>query len=234
MAEAVARQRALLDAEDIRRAITRIAHEIVEANRGVDDLVLVGMHTRGVPLARAPRRRDIRLRGRAKCRSGAIDIGLYRDDLPPARHATQPPAQRHSDRHRGQGRRPGRRRALHRAHRPRRPRRARRLRPPARIQLAVLVDRGHRELPIRADYVGKNIPTSLAEEVSVRLAEIDGRDEVDPEAEGIAMVTQKRSSGRAAGRRRPPTGDLETPPRPRPRRLHASTKSSTCSTPPTR
>jgi pyrimidine operon attenuation protein/uracil phosphoribosyltransferase len=165
-----------MSADDVRRAITRIAHEIVEHNRGTGDLVFVGMRTRGVPLAQ---------RIAAAIRSfegetvpvGSLDIGLYRDDLP-HRGATvtiQP-----SDLPDITGKRvvivddvlyTGRsvRAALDALIDYGRP---------ERIQLAVLVDRGHRELPIRADFVGKNIPTSRIDDVQVRLAETDGDDEV--------------------------------------------------------
>ena len=165
----------VLTSEEIRRALTRIAHEILERNRGARDVVLVGTHTRGVPLAR-------RLAGLIKefeghdVSVGALDIGLYRDDISggvrPMMRATELPVDI-------QGRRvvlvddvlyTGRtiRAAMDALTDFGRP---------SEIQLAVLVDRGHRELPIRADYVGKNVPTSLAEEVEVRVVEIDGSDE---------------------------------------------------------
>jgi pyrimidine operon attenuation protein/uracil phosphoribosyltransferase len=170
-------RREILTADDLRRAIARIAHEVLERNRGSQDLVLVGIQTRGVHIAR-------RLAGSIHTFEGftppigSLDPRLYRDD--PEQAAGQPvrptvipvPIEE----------RPvvlvddvlytGRtvRAALNalldfgRA---------------SRIQLAVLVDRGHRELPIRPDYVGKNIPTGRDERVHVRLAEVDGTDGVD-------------------------------------------------------
>ena len=162
----------IMSAEDIRRAITRIAHEIVEHNRGTADLVFVGMLTRGVPLAH---RISEAIAGfeHDEVPVGSLDIGLYRDDLT-ERGATvsiQP-----SDLPEVAGKRvvlvddvlyTGRtvRAALDALIDYGRP---------ERIQLAVLVDRGHRELPIRADFVGKNIPTSRADDVQVRLSETDG------------------------------------------------------------
>ena len=120
---------------------------------------------------------------------GTLDIGLYRDDLTTRGPSVEHPAERPA-RHRRQARRARRRRALHRPHRPRRARRAHRLRPPARIQLAVLVDRGHRELPIRADFVGKNIPTSPGDDVQVRLDETDGEEYVRVAAREEAEVVR--------------------------------------------
>jgi pyrimidine operon attenuation protein/uracil phosphoribosyltransferase len=172
-----ARSRLLLDAEEIRRAITRVAHEIVEANRGTEDLVLVGMRTRGFPLAERLAKAIDSFEG-TSVPVGALDIQLYRDDLTQlgTRTALQP-----SDIPTDiEGRSvvlvddvlyTGRsiRAALDALVDYGRPR---------RVQLAVLVDRGHRELPIRADFVGKNVPTSLSEDVKVCLEEVDGRDEV--------------------------------------------------------
>ena len=169
--------RPVLDAADVGRALTRIAHEIVERNHGADDVVLLGIPTRGVTLARRIAGRIEGIEGRP-VRTGSLDVTMYRDDL------------------RMRGVRPleetdipadgiddcvvvlvddvlfsGRtvRAALDAMGDIGRPR---------AVQLAVLVDRGHRELPIRADYVGKNIPTSLRETVHVLLEEIDGRDSV--------------------------------------------------------
>lgn len=167
----------LLDATDVRRALTRIAHEILERARGADDLVLLGIPTRGVPLAHRLAARIAEVEG-SEVPVGSLDITMYRDDLRlhPARalERTELPA----------GGVEGRtvvlvddvlysgrtiRAALDALGD---------LGRPARVQLAVLVDRGHRELPIRADYVGKNLPTSLAERVHVLLAEQDGEDSV--------------------------------------------------------
>jgi pyrimidine operon attenuation protein/uracil phosphoribosyltransferase len=166
----------IMSADDIRRAVTRIGHEIVENNRGTDDLVFVGMRTRGVPLAG-------RIAGaiaefeRVDIPIGSLDVGLYRDDLTErgASVSIQP-----SDLPEIAGKKvilvddvlyTGRtvRAALDALIDYGRPR---------RIQLAVLVDRGHRELPIRADFVGKNIPTSRYDDVQVRLAESDGEEYV--------------------------------------------------------
>ena len=160
---------------DVRRAITRIAHEIVEHNRGTDRLVLVGMRTRGVPLAR--RIAEAIAAFEAAVPVGSLDIGLYRDDLVDRGHAVsiQP-----SDLPDVRSKRvvlvddvlfTGRtvRAALDALIDYGRP---------ENIQLAVLVDRGHRELPIRADYVGKNIPTQRTDDVEVRFEETDGEDGV--------------------------------------------------------
>ena len=169
----------VMDADRIGRTLTRIAHEIVERNKGVDDLALVGVRTRGVPIARRIARalRDITS---VEIPTGALDITLYRDDL--MRHAVGPqPVVRRTEIQFSIDNRKillvddvlytGRttRAALDALIDYGRPK---------AIQLIVLVDRGHRELPIKADYVGKNLPTSLEESVQVRLQEIDGRDEV--------------------------------------------------------
>ena len=174
----------VMDADRMSRTLTRIAHEILERNRGVEELAIVGIRTRGVPLARrlADTIRDI---GRHEVPTGALDITLYRDDL--MRHAIGPqPVVRSTDIGFSIDDRKillvddvlftGRtiRAALDALIDFGRPK---------AIQLAVMVDRGHRELPIKADYVGKNLPTSLSESVAVRLAEIDGRDEVVIEKE---------------------------------------------------
>ena len=167
---------AIMSPADIRRAVTRIAHEIVEHNRGTQDLVFVGMLTRGVPLAQRISRAIAEFEGEA-VPVGTLDVGMYRDDLP-ERGATvsiQP-----SDLPDIAGKRivliddvlyTGRtvRAALDALIDYGRPQ---------RIQLAVLVDRGHRELPIRADFVGKNIPTARGDDVQVRLDETDGEEYV--------------------------------------------------------
>jgi pyrimidine operon attenuation protein/uracil phosphoribosyltransferase len=172
-----AEARPVLDTADVGRALTRIAHEIVERNHGADDVVLLGIPTRGVSLARRIAGRIESIEGKP-VRAGSLDVTMYRDDL------------------RMRGVRPleetdipadgiddavvvlvddvlfsGRtvRAALDAMSDLGRPR---------AVQLAVLVDRGHRELPIRADYVGKNIPTSLRETVHVLLEDIDGSDGV--------------------------------------------------------
>ena len=169
--------RRVLEAPDIGRALTRIAHEVLERAKGADDLVLLGIPTRGVPLARRLAARIEAVEGRP-VPVGSLDVTMYRDDLRlhPAwalERTELPPGG-------VEGRTvvliddvlySGRtiRAALDALGD---------LGRPARVQLAVLVDRGHRELPIRADYVGKNLPTSLAERVSVLLEEQDGEDSV--------------------------------------------------------
>ncbi len=162
---------------DLRRAVTRIAHEIVESARGTEGLMLVGMYTRGVPLARRvadaiaafePERVPV----------GALDVGMYRDDLPtlgarPRLQRSDIPADITDKRvvlvddvlYTGRTARAALD-ALTDFGRPR------------RIMLAVLVDRGHRELPIRPDFVGKNLPTARDEQVRVQLIETDGTDQV--------------------------------------------------------
>ncbi|MGC3864492.1 bifunctional pyr operon transcriptional regulator/uracil phosphoribosyltransferase PyrR [Micromonospora chersina] len=167
----------ILTAADVSRVVDRIAHQILEKTQGAADTVLLGIPTRGVPLAR-------RLAARISTFEdvtvpvGVLDITLYRDDL--RRHATRAIGPTALPPDGIDGRRvilvddvlfSGRtvRAALDALSDVGRP---------ASVQLAVLVDRGHRQLPIRADYVGKNIPTALAENVKVTLAETDGADEV--------------------------------------------------------
>jgi len=169
-------ERQILDENDMRRAVSRIAHEVVERNHGVRDLVIVGIHTRGVPLAQRLASHIRRIEG-AEVPVGALDISLHRDDaganaLPGSRPTLIPldltdrrvllvdevifigrTVRAALDALVEHGR-------------------------PAAIQLAVLIDRGHRELPIRPDYVGKNIPTARDERVLVRLTEVDGIDTV--------------------------------------------------------
>ncbi len=169
--------REVLDAADVARALTRIAHEILERNRGASDVVLLGVPTRGVGLARRLGERMSAVEGSA-VPVGSLDVTMYRDDLRlrPAR------ALEHTDIPAGgvdgkvvvlvddvlySGRTV--RAALTALDDLGRPR---------SVQLAVLVDRGHRELPIRADFVGKNLPTSSRERVRVLLADTDGRDAV--------------------------------------------------------
>jgi pyrimidine operon attenuation protein/uracil phosphoribosyltransferase len=169
--------RRVLEAPDIGRALTRIAHEVLERAKGADDLVLLGIPSRGVPLAHRLAARIAAVEG-TDVPVGSLDVTMYRDDLRlhPAR------ALERTDLPPGgvEGRTvvlvddvlySGRtvRAALDALGD---------LGRPARVQLAVLVDRGHRELPIRADYVGKNLPTSLAERVHVLLEETDGEDSV--------------------------------------------------------
>ncbi|GGO91677.1 bifunctional protein PyrR [Nocardioides phosphati] len=169
--------RVVLDSQDVNRALSRISHEILERNRNAADLVLLGLPTRGVPLAQRIAEKIQAVEG-TTVPVGALDVTMYRDDLKshPTRspHKTQVPP----------GGIDGKtvvlvddvlysgrtiRAALDALSD---------LGRPAVVRLAVLVDRGHRELPIRADHVGKNLPSARTERVSVRLAETDGTDEV--------------------------------------------------------
>jgi pyrimidine operon attenuation protein/uracil phosphoribosyltransferase len=166
----------LLGADDIRRAVARLAHEVVERNEGVESLVLVGLRTRGIPLARRVQQRILEFEG-AEVPLGELDITLYRDDVhqraPRSLSPTQIPVDISNktvilvDDVLFTGRTI--RAALDALIDLGRPR---------AIQLLCLVDRGHRELPIRPDYVGKNVPTSRHEKIAVRLEEVDGVDEV--------------------------------------------------------
>jgi pyrimidine operon attenuation protein/uracil phosphoribosyltransferase len=166
----------VMDEADVGRALTRIAHEVVERNKGTDGLVVVGIHTRGVPLARRLAAKLDQIEGRP-VPAGALDVTMYRDDI-----GLRPPgATRDTDLpfdlagtvvvlvddvlYTGRTIRAALD-ALTDFGRPR------------AIQLAVLVDRGHRELPLRADYVGKNLPTAPDQAVKVLLAETDGHDGV--------------------------------------------------------
>lgn len=170
-------ERQILDADDLRRALNRIAHEIVERNGGTDGLILIGLRTRGVPLARRISAL-IEQHEAAQVPVGSLDITYYRDDLTRIAHA---PIVKRTDIGLEIEARTvvliddvlftGRtiRAALDALTDHGRPR---------AVRLAVLVDRGHRELPIRPDHVGKNLPTSLDESVVVRLQETDERDEV--------------------------------------------------------
>ncbi len=172
--------RVVLEPAEIARALTRIAHEVVERNKGAADLVLLGIPTRGVTLASRLARRLEEVEG-ASVPLGSLDVTMHRDDLrrQPVRTiaATQVPPGGVDDKivilvddvlFSGRTIRAALD-ALSDLGRPR------------AVRLAVLVDRGHRELPIRADHVGKNLPTSLAERVRVCLTEVDGRDEVSIE-----------------------------------------------------
>jgi pyrimidine operon attenuation protein / uracil phosphoribosyltransferase len=170
-------EKVIMTDADMRRALARIAHEIVERNGGVEDLVLVGLQTRGVPLAERLAAKLDELEG-AEVPLGELDVTFYRDDL--AVRTLQPIVKRTDIPVDVTDKRivlvddvlfTGRtiRAALDEVMDFGRPR---------NVQLAVLVDRGHRELPIRADYVGKNVPTSRDEKVRVRVVEVDGSDEV--------------------------------------------------------
>jgi pyrimidine operon attenuation protein/uracil phosphoribosyltransferase len=167
----------VMTSDDVRRAVARIAHEIVEQNHGAEDVIVVGMRTRGVPLAeriasaiREFEAKDVPV--------GTLDIALYRDDLSargtdveirpsdlPADIAGRRVVLVDDVLYTGRSIRAALDALIDYGR-------------PGRIQLAVLVDRGHRELPIRADYVGKNIPTSRDDDVQVKLKETDGVDEV--------------------------------------------------------
>jgi pyrimidine operon attenuation protein/uracil phosphoribosyltransferase len=175
----------VMDADRIGRTLTRIAHEIVERNKGVQDLALVGVRRRGEHIAKRLGTSIRDITGH-EIPTGALDITLYRDDV--ARQAAKPLVRRTEINFSIDAKRillvddvlfTGRttRAALDALIDFGRPR---------AIQLVVLVDRGHRELPIKADYVGKNIPTALGDVVHVRLQEIDGHDEVVLESGGAA------------------------------------------------
>src|SRR5215213_10000738 len=169
--------RTVLDANDISRALSRISHEILERNKGADALVLLGIPSRGVPLAERIAKRISAVEGDT-VPSGSLDVTMYRDDLrlKPARTLlpTQIPDGGIDDKvvvlvddvlFSGRTIRAALD-ALNDVGRPR------------AVQLAVLVDRGHRELPIRADFVGKNLPTSLVQRVRVHLTGVDDADAV--------------------------------------------------------
>lgn len=167
----------LMDEKAIARAITRISHEIIEKNKGVEDVILIGVKTRGVPIVSRIATRIEQIEGH-KVATGEMDITLYRDDLKeiqeePVINSTNIGTDINDkivvlvDDVLYTGRTV--RSALNALMDIGRPK---------SIQLAVLVDRGHRELPIRADYVGKNVPTSKQEIISVELLEVDGNDSV--------------------------------------------------------
>jgi pyrimidine operon attenuation protein / uracil phosphoribosyltransferase len=192
-----------MTAEDIRRSLSRIAHEIIERNKTTGHLVLIGMRTRGVPLARRLAADMESLEG-VKIPVGVLDISLYRDDVP--KHSQQPPKVQRSDvpvsidgravilvddvLYTGRSSRAAMDALID-------------LGRPRSIQLVVLVDRGHRELPIRADYVGKNIPSARKEEIRVQLVETDGTDSVvivrpdgEPAQEGEITAGSTNDTGR--------------------------------------
>ena len=170
-------EKIIMTSEDIRRTLARIAHEIVERNKSTEHLILVGMHTRGVPLAK---RLAANIEGfeQSKIPIGTLDISLYRDDLS---SLELNPIVQHTDipdnidgksivlvddvLYTGRSIRAAMDALID-------------LGRPRSIQLAVLIDRGHREMPIRADYIGKNIPSARHEDIQVRLVETDGIDEV--------------------------------------------------------
>lgn len=166
-----------MEAEDLRRTVSRISHQILERNQGVDDLVILGIRTRGLPLANRIAGKIGEIEG-SRPPVGELDITLYRDDL--SGNSDQPTVRGSQIPFSVEGKKvvlvddvlyTGRtvRAALDAIIDSGRPR---------NVQLAVMVDRGHRELPIRADFVGKNVPTSTQEVINVRLQEVDGSDEV--------------------------------------------------------
>ncbi|MFD1862403.1 bifunctional pyr operon transcriptional regulator/uracil phosphoribosyltransferase PyrR [Planococcus chinensis] len=169
----------ILDEKAIARAITRIAHEIIERNKGIDDCVLVGIKTRGAFIAKRLAERIEQIEGKP-IMTGELDITLYRDDLSVKNKNQEPLVQQVDISHNISNKKvvlvddvlyTGRTvRAAMDA--------VMDLGRPAGIQLAVLIDRGHRELPIRADFVGKNIPTSSNERIVVEMQESDGSDRV--------------------------------------------------------
>lgn len=167
----------LMDEKAIARAITRISHEIIEKNKGIEDVILIGIKTRGIPIANRIANKIEQIEGK-KVATGEMDITLYRDDL---KAIQSEPIINGTDikfdindktvvlvddvLYTGRTVRSALNALMD-------------IGRPKAIQLAVLVDRGHRELPIRADYVGKNVPTSKQEIISVELMEIDGEDSV--------------------------------------------------------
>ncbi|MCA1028398.1 MULTISPECIES: bifunctional pyr operon transcriptional regulator/uracil phosphoribosyltransferase PyrR [Cytobacillus] len=169
----------VLDEQAIRRALTRIAHEMIEKNKGIEDCVLIGIKTRGIYIANRLAKRIEEIEG-AKVSVGEIDITLYRDDLSKKTDNQEPlvkgsniPIDINDKKvividdvlYTGRTVRAALDALID-------------IGRPSAIQLGVLVDRGHRELPIRADYVGKNIPTSSSEKIVVELNEIDQTDQV--------------------------------------------------------
>jgi pyrimidine operon attenuation protein/uracil phosphoribosyltransferase len=170
-------RKVIMTQDDIKRTLARIAHEIIERNKVIETLMLVGMHTRGVPLAKRLAANIEDFAG-SKIPVGALDISLYRDDLSslelkPEVKSTDIPVSVDGKSivlvddvlYTGRSTRAAMDALID-------------LGRPKSIQLAVLIDRGHRELPIRADYVGKNMPSSRHEEIKVQLKESDGSDEV--------------------------------------------------------
>jgi len=170
-------EKIIMTAEDVRRTLARIAHEIIERNKTPENLILVGMHTRGVPLAKRLAAKIGQIE-QVEIPVGSLDISPYRDDLSTLNHQ---PTIRHTyipakvdDKsvvlvddvlYSGRSIRAAMDALIDHGR-------------PQSIQLAVFIDRGHREMPIRADFVGKNVPSARDEEIQVRLAEIDGKDEV--------------------------------------------------------
>ncbi|MCE5201894.1 MAG: bifunctional pyr operon transcriptional regulator/uracil phosphoribosyltransferase PyrR [Synergistaceae bacterium] len=167
----------LMDSQDLNRVIRRIAHEIVEQNKGTENMILVGIHRRGVHLARRLQKLIEEAEG-AKVPCGELDITLYRDDLTtlfeqPMVHSTRIPQDIAGKNifliddviYTGRTIRAALEALID-------------LGRPSQVKLAVIIDRGHRELPIHPDICGKNVPTSKNEVIEVRVAELDGKDEV--------------------------------------------------------
>ncbi|RSL31293.1 bifunctional pyr operon transcriptional regulator/uracil phosphoribosyltransferase PyrR [Salibacterium salarium] len=172
-------ERVLMDEQAVRRALTRIAHEIIEKNKGIEDCVLVGIKTRGIHIANRIAENISRIEGKS-ISVGEADITLYRDDLTHSTESSDPelkgtdiPEDVYDKKvilvddvlYTGRTVRAAMDAVMD-------------LGRPSQMQLAVLIDRGHRELPIRPDYIGKNIPTSKGEIVAVKLTETDVGDEV--------------------------------------------------------
>lgn len=174
----------VVDSLGMKRALTRMTYEIIEKNKGIDNLVLIGIKTRGIYLARRIADRLKQLEG-ADVSVGSLDIALYRDDRHDASLGNEPTVNTQGEQidfditgkqviliddvlYTGRTIRAALDALMDQGR-------------PQTINLAVLVDRGHRELPIRADYVGKNIPTSSDEQVSVSVEEIDGKDSIEIE-----------------------------------------------------
>ena len=170
-------QRVVLDSDEISRCLKRISHEIIEANSGVADLVILGIPTRGISLANRIANQLMAIDSDFDGASGVLDITMFRDDLVAADRKIEPtviPGDSIDGKvvilvddvlFSGRSARAGLDALLDFGR-------------PRQVKLAVLVDRGHRELPIRPDFVGKNLPTSLSERVNVNLIETDGVDEV--------------------------------------------------------
>lgn len=167
----------LMSAQDLNRVVRRIANEMVEQNKGTDNMILVGIHRRGVYLARRIQKIIEEVEG-VKVPCGELDITLYRDDLTtlfeqPMVHSTRMPQDISGKKvflvddvlYTGRTVRAALEALVD-------------LGRPAQVQLAVIIDRGHRELPIHADICGKNVPTSKNEVIEVRMSELDGKDEV--------------------------------------------------------
>ena len=167
----------LMDEKAMQRAITRIAHEIIERNRGVENVALIGIQRRGVPMAQRVAREIFRLEG-AQVETGVVDITFYRDDLSllaehPVVNGTDVPFSVYDKKivmvddvlYTGRTARAAIDAIMDMGR-------------AQQIQFAVMIDRGHRELPIKADFVGKNVPTSRREAIAVRFVETDGADQV--------------------------------------------------------